>query len=78
MDDKQVSELISELYGDNVSNEHVFTTFRYLTNESRGDFVTEEELWQNIYEKTMGELIKKLDPIAFQLIKQEQNDNRTS
>jgi len=60
-------EQINEYYSNNLSCEDAIESLIYLTNKNRGKYVTENHLRNCYYSCTLGNLLKKLDPIAFNL-----------
>jgi hypothetical protein len=61
-------EYCNDLYSPPASWERVFDQFVYLTNNHRiGESITEEELQAKFYLGSIGTLLRKLDPIRFQV-----------
>lgn len=56
---------LNELYKDTYSRDQAFDNFEYLTNKKRMNFIMPWNLWNHIDRGTLGTLLRKYDPIAF-------------
>lgn len=54
-------------FHESVESEIVFQNHVYLTNSSRGKSISERKLRRTIDEGKVGTLLRKLDPIAFEV-----------
>ena len=61
------AERLSQLYYDTYSEDQVVELFLYLTNKTRGDYTTVANIRKCYNNNTLGELLRRLDPIAFEL-----------
>lgn len=59
--EKYLNEIYNEMYGFEDALEH----FRYITNRSRGKYLTEEELQEYIDNKKLGTMLREYDETAF-------------
>lgn len=67
----QTDRRIQDLYTENYSQEQFVDQFIYLTNKSRGEYCTERLLIKKYQYGGIGELIKRLDPIRYNQIKND-------
>jgi hypothetical protein len=56
---------LNQLYADIFSQEQAVEHFIYLTNKSRGNYTTEANIRKHHTNHTLGTLLRKYDPIAF-------------
>ena len=56
---------LNSTYSEEFTEEQVVEQFIYLTNKSRGNYTTENNIRKHYRNKTVGKLIKKYDPILF-------------
>ena len=56
---------LNELYKDMYSRDQAYDEFQYLCNKERMHFIMPWNLWNYIDRGTMGTLLRKYDPIAF-------------
>lgn len=64
MKQKNYENYLNDLFN-NEAPETVFENHVYLTNKSRGKFVSEKRLKAIIQKGEVGTLLRRLDPIAF-------------
>jgi len=62
---KQKEAHLNALYKDAFSEDQAVDNFIYLTNKSRGKHTTEANIRNCAVNGTLGTLLRKLDPIAF-------------
>lgn len=56
---------LNELYSSTYTESQAIDNLVYLTNPSRGKHVSINKLRKCYYAKTLGTLLRRLDPIAF-------------
>ena len=58
---------LNSMYSDSFSENQIVDMFMYLTNPVRGKTTTESYIRKCYRNRTLGTLLKRLDPIAFQV-----------
>ena len=62
---KSHEQYLNELYADMFSQEQAHDEFRYLCNKSRGNYTTSSNIINAYANHTLGSLLRKYDPVAF-------------
>jgi len=62
---KQKEEELNRTFSDCQSEDDAVDNFIYLTNKDRGEATTEGGIRKCYRENTLGTLLRRLDPIAF-------------
>lgn len=60
---------LNQFYNEVYTEDSAVEAFIYLTNKSRGQHTTEANIRKQFRNGKLGSLVKKLDPIAYQLTK---------
>ncbi len=58
---------VNEYYSNNMNEDDAIESLIYLTNKSRGKYLTEKQLRSAYRTGELGEILKRYDSIAFQL-----------
>jgi hypothetical protein len=72
MKDKDYENILNHNYGDMYTDEETEQQLIYLTNPSRGHHISINALRKAIKEGRAGTILKKYDPIAFHVGKNDQ------
>jgi hypothetical protein len=64
-------ERINEMYTSIYNEEDALDNLIYLTSKNRGERTTESHIRKCYREETLGSLLKRLDPSAYNQLKQE-------
>lgn len=67
----QHEQYLNELYADNYSESQAMDSFVYLANKSRGKHTTEAAIRNAYHNHTLGTLLRKYDPVAFNVSKSD-------
>ncbi len=65
MKQSQKEKHLNALYADMFSEEQAVEHFCYLTNKTRGHATTEANIRKHHRNHTLGSLLRRMDPIAF-------------
>lgn len=65
MTPKKREQMLNRMYSDNYSEDDAVESLIYLTNKNRGKHTTEANLRKQYRNKKLGTLLRRLDPIAF-------------
>ena len=60
-------DYLNTLYSEEYTEEEAVDNFIYMTNRDRGKTTTEAHIRRSYWNGTLGTLLRKLDPIAFEL-----------
>ena len=63
------TEQLNELYSSSYTEDEAIDQLIYLTNKSRGNHISEKKLRIAYREERLGEILKKYDPVAYNLEK---------
>lgn len=64
---KQYELYLNAFHSEHYDFETMKDNFIYLTNKTRGKHISEKTLIKAYYNKTLGSLLRKYDPIAFRV-----------
>jgi hypothetical protein len=69
--DDDHEDYLNSYYSDNLSEDQVVDGLIYLTNKSRGEYISEDELRAAYHNRTIGAVLKEYDPISFNVSKRD-------
>lgn len=61
--ERRLNDQLSDIY----TADEAIEKFLYLTNPKRGEYITERELREHYENRELGTLLKRLDPIAYNM-----------
>lgn len=67
----RINQRLQAMFTENYTQEQFVGEFIYLTNKSRGEYCTERLLIKKYQYGGIGALIKRLDPIRYNLMRSE-------
>jgi hypothetical protein len=67
--EKHLNDLLKDAY----SEEQAVDSFIYLTNKARGKATTESNIRKHHNNGELASLLKRLDPVAYQCLKNDHN-----
>lgn len=69
---KNHEQKLNELYADTIQDYYAaFEKFEYLTNKNRGKHTTKSNIISHYNNGTLGTLLRRYDPIAFNVSKSD-------